>query len=546
MKQFELSDETLAGRLRSIAEIYPDDECLICPDSGSRMSYAQFDRMVDDYSCALIKLGIAPEMKVGLWAPNCLEWVIVAYAAARVGAILVPLNVHYKLGEIKFAISDAGIHTLFIAEGTRKCEYVEMLESLIPEIKYSKGKKWHSKLFPELNNIVIFSDTKYDGMINFYHLSGNNVEKDRKWLDARERLFDCNSVATLQYTSGTTGTPKGVLLTHRNMLNNALSYLSFNEDRCTALCFLPLFHSYGFVAGMISTISNGSRLVVMKRFTAVKAAKVIQDEKCTKMYGVPAMFRSILEEKDIDKYDLSSLEICISGGACCESALIYAFKKKFRCIFLNGYGITETSPIISLPHRDDDLESIATSVGRPLPLVDVRIIDSNTGDKCPPGVNGEICIKGFNVMKGYYRNEKATAEAIDKYGYYHSGDIGYMDKDGFIHITGRIKDMIIRAGENIYPREIEEFLCGIPSIEHVEVVGVDSKINGEVVAAFVRLRPGCYLTEQGIINYCTGNIAAYKIPRYIFFVNEFPLTSTGKVRKNILRETANENVKKMR
>lgn len=546
MKDFELSEETIAGRLRSIAEKYPDSECLICPDSDVKMSFAQFDRAVDDYACALIKLGIVPDMKVGIWAPNCPEWPIIAYAVARIGAILVPINIHYKLGEIKFVLADAGINTLFIAEGTRKCEYVDMLHSLIPEIKYSGGKKWHSRLFRELNNIVILSETKYQGMINFGALSGNNVEKDRKWLDAREKQFDCNSVASLQYTSGTTGTPKGVLLTHSNMLNNALAYLHWYPEKSRVMCFLPLFHSYGFVAGMLSTISNGSTLVLRKRFTAIKAAETIQNEKCSNVYGVPVMFKSILAEKGVEGYDMSSLRLCVTGGAACEPELIYKFKEKFNCLFLNGYGITETSPIISLPKPDDSIEDISGSVGRPLPKVDVRIIDSDSGDRCPSGKNGEICIKGFNVMKGYYHNSEATSEAIDKYGYYHSGDIGFMDDKGFLHITGRIKDLIIRAGENIYPKEIEEFLCGIPSIEHVEVVGVESKTNGEVVSAFIQLRPGCYLTQRGIVNYCTGNIASYKIPRYIFFVDDFPMTPTGKVRKNVLREMANESVRNMR
>lgn len=545
MNDFVLSEETIAGRLRSVAEKYPYADCLICPDDGVRMSYAQFDRAVDDCACALMKLGIVPDMKVGIWAPNCPEWPIIAYAVARVGATLVPLNIHYKLGEIKFALSDAGVHTLFIAEGTRKNEYIDMLYSLIPEIKYCGGKKWHSRIFKDLNNIVVLSDTRHPGMINYPLLLGNNVDKDRKWLDARERQIDCHDVACLQYTSGTTGLPKGVLLSHSNMLNNALSYLSFNSDKARVLCFLPLFHSYGYVGGMVSTISNGSALVLKKRFTPLKAAEAIQNEKCDKMYGVPVMFRGLLNEKQVAEYDLSSLKICITGGAACEPELIYAFKERFNCSFLNGYGITETSPIISLPRVDDPIESIATSVGRPLPQVDVKIMDPSTGDKCAPGVNGEICIRGFNVMKGYYRNQEATAEAIDKYGYYHSGDIGYVDEKGFIHITGRIKDLIIRAGENIYPKEIEEFLCGIPSIEHVEVVGVDSRTNGEVVAAFVHLRPGCYLTQRGIVNYCTGNIASYKIPRYIFFVDEFPMTATGKVRKNVLREMANEKVKQM-
>ncbi len=544
MSEFVLSEETIAGRLRTIAAKYPDNECIVCPDSGVRITYSQFDRMVDDYACALIKLGIVPDMKVGLWAPNCPEWAVIAYAVARIGAILVPINIHYKLGEIKFVLADSGIHTLFIAEGTKKNEYIDMLHSLIPEIRYSGGKKWHSRLFNELNNIVVISEKKYQGMINFSSLAGS-LDKDRKWLESRERQFDCHNVASLQYTSGTTGTPKGVLLTHHNMLNNGLAYLSFSPEICRILCFLPLFHSYGCVIGMMSTISNGSTLVLMHRFTAIKAAKAIQDERCDKMYGVPVMFKSMLNEPGVANYDISSMRTCITGGAFCEQELIYAFKKRFNCIFLNGYGITETSPVISVPRIEDSMDDIATSVGRPFPLVDVRIIDPQTGDKCPAGVNGEICIKGHNVMKGYYKNPQATSEAIDKYGYYHSGDIGLLDEKGFIHITGRIKDLIIRAGENIYPKEIEEFLYGIPSIEHVEIVGVDSKTNGEVVAAFIHLRPGCYLTQRGIVNYCTGNIASYKIPRYIFFVDEFPLTATGKVRKNVLREMANESIRNM-
>lgn len=548
MEEFELLDETIGFRLRKTAAQYPDRECIIFPERGYRITYSKFDKLVDDYCIAMVKLGICADTKVGLWAPNCPEWPVISFAAARVGAVLVPINTHYKLEELRFALADSGIHTLFTIEGLKRTEYLDMLFSLIPEIKASGDKKWRSKLFPELENIVVISENSWKGTIKYSSLGGNNWERHHKLIESREKQFDCNSIASLQYTSGTTGQPKGVLLTHHNLLNNACSYLSISPERATVLCFLPLFHSYGFVIGMMSTIFNGSTLVLMNRFLPTLAFKAISDEHCDKMFGVPVMFKGMLkEEKGLcDKYDLSSLRICITGGAACEPELIYDFKKRFNCKFVNGYGITETSPVISVPRYNDDMEDIAHSVGQPIPQVLVKVINQNTGESCPSEINGEICVKGFTVMKGYYNNPQATSEAIDQYGYYHTGDIGFLDKKGFIHITGRIKDLIIRAGENIYPKEIEEFLYGIPSIEHVEIVGVHSNTNGEVVAAFVHLRPGCYLTQRGIINYCTGNIAAYKIPRYVFFVDEFPLTASGKVRKNILREMAEEEVNKMK
>ena len=544
MEEFDLLDETIGGRLRKTAMHYPDRECLICPEKGVRFTYSQFDRMVDDYSISMLKLGISVDTKIGLWAPNGPEWPILAFAAARIGAVLVPLNTHYRLEELKFAIADSGIHTLFVAEGLKKTEYVDMLFSLIPEIKISGGKKWHSRLFPELSNIIVISEKKYPGTLGYSDLSGNDVKNSRKFLDMREVQFDCHSLYSLQYTSGTTGQPKGVLLTHHNLLNNACSYLAISPYRATVLCFLPLFHSYGFVIGMMSTLFNGSTLVLMNRFFPATALETIAAEHCDKMYGVPVMFKGMLKlDKSItDRYDLSSLTYCVTGGAACDPEMIYEFKERFNCTFLNGYGITETSPVISVPREGDDIEDIAHSVGRPLPQVIVKVINQSTGESCPPEINGEICVKGYSVMKGYYKNQQATAEAIDQYGYYHTGDIGFLDRKGFLHITGRIKDLIIRAGENIYPKEVEEFLYGIPSIEHVEVVGAPSKTTGEVVAAFIRLRPGCYLTQRGIVNYCRGNIAAYKIPRYIFFIEDFPLTATGKVRKNILREMAEEEI----
>jgi len=548
VEEFELLEETIGGRLRKIAEHYPDRECLIYPESGVRMTYSQFDRLVDDICVSMLKLGITVDTKVGLWAPNCPEWAALSFAAARIGAVLVPLNTHYRLEELKFALADSGIHTIFVSEGLKKTEYLDMLFSLIPEIKFSGDKKWHSKLFPELTNIIVISDKKRPGTIRYCDLLGNNIERNRKYLNQRERQYDCNSICSLQYTSGTTGQPKGVLLTHYNLVNNACSYLSISPERATVLCFLPLFHSYGYVIGMMSTIFNGSTLVLMNRFLPTSAFNAIDKEHCDKMFGVPVMFKGMLKcEKSItDQYDLSSLNICITGGAACEPEVIFAFKERFNCKFVNGYGITETSPVISVPRAHDDMEDIAHSVGQPIPHVIVKVINQNTGESCPAEINGEICVKGFTVMKGYYNNPQATSEAIDQYGYYHTGDIGYLDKKGFLHITGRIKDLIIRAGENIYPKEVEEFLYGIPSIEHVEIVGVTSKTNGEVVAAFIHLRPGCYLTQRGIVNYCTGNIAAYKIPRYIFFVDDFPLTASGKVRKNVLREMAEEEIRKMK
>jgi len=537
----QLLDSTLGEMLEKWAYKTPDNDFMIYPDRNLRFTYSEFNNRVDALAKGLLFIGIKPGDKVGIWAKNVPDWLTIMFATAKTGAILVTINTSYKLSEIEYLLKNADIHTLCLVDGFRDSDYVNMIFNLVPELKEQPRGELHSEKFPELKNVVFIGQQKHRGMYNTAELIllGNHVD-DLELESVKENLH-CHDVINMQYTSGTTGFPKGVMLSHHNILNNGYAAgqcMKFTADDKLLVC-VPLFHCFGCVLAVCAIISHGATMVFTEDFDPVMVMASVQKEKCTALYGVPTMFISELNHPMFDMFDLSSLRTGIMAGALCpiETMNEVMTKMHMKDIII-VYGLTESSPGMTATRSHNSAEVRATTVGFEFPNVDVKIVNHETGEPCLPGEQGEICCRGYNVMKGYYNNPEATGKAIDKDGWLHSGDLAVKTEDGFYKITGRIKDMIIRGGENIYPREIENYLYRLPQIETVEVASVPSPKYGEAVGAFIKLKSGQKITEEEIFDFCRGNIARFKIPKYIFFVDNFPMTASGKIQKYKLSQLA--------
>ncbi|WP_026475416.1 AMP-binding protein [Alkaliflexus imshenetskii] len=535
----ELLNYTLGGMLEKWATETPETDFMVYPDRGLRFSYAEFNNRVNDLAKGLISIGVKPGDKVGIWANNVPDWLTFMFATAKMGAILVTVNTNYKLSELEYLIKNADLQTLCIIDGYRDSDYINMVFELVPELKTCERGHLKSEKFPVLKNVVFIGPQKHRGMYNTPELLllGSQTEDDV--LKNISDEVDCHDVVNMQYTSGTTGFPKGVMLTHYNILNNGycvgrnMNYT--NKDRL--LVCVPLFHCFGCVLAVCAIVSHGATMVFTEDFDPLRVLAGIQKEKCTAVYGVPTMFIAELNHPMFDMFDLSSLRTGIMAGALCPIETMQEVMTKMNCKdIIIVYGLTETSPGMTATRVFDTPEVRATTVGTNLPYVEVKVVNPETGVECAPNEQGEICCRGYNVMKGYYNNPEATAKTIDKDGWLHSGDLAVQTEDGFYRITGRIKDMIIRGGENIYPREIENFLFQLPQVELVEVVGIPDEKYGEIVAAFVKKKTGASITEEEIQEYCRGKISRYKIPKHIFFVDDFPKTASGKIQKYKLRE----------
>jgi len=537
----QLLDSTLGEMIEKWAYKTPDNDFMIYPDRNLRFTYGEFNNRVDALAKGLLFIGIKPGDKVGIWAKNVPDWLTIMFATAKTGAILVTINTSYKLSEIEYLLKNADINTLCLVDGFRDSDYVNMIFNLVPELKEQPRGELYSEKFPELKNVVFIGQQKHRGMYNTAELIllGNHVD-DLELESVKENLH-CHDVINMQYTSGTTGFPKGVMLSHYNILNNGYAAgqcMKFTADDKLLVC-VPLFHCFGCVLAVCAIISHGATMVFTEDFDPVMVMASVQKEKCTALYGVPTMFISELNHPMFDMFDLSSLRTGIMAGALCpiETMNEVMTKMHMKDIII-VYGLTESSPGMTATRSHNSAEVRATTVGFEFPNVDVKIVNHETGEPCLPGEQGEICCRGYNVMKGYYNNPEATGKAIDKDGWLHSGDLAVKTEDGFYKITGRIKDMIIRGGENIYPREIENYLYRLPQIETVEVASVPSPKYGEAVGAFIKLKSGQKLTEEEIFDFCRGNIARFKIPKYIFFVDNFPMTASGKIQKYKLSQLA--------
>ena len=539
MEKQELIAYTVGGILEKYVAEDPDHEFMIYPDRGLRFTYKEFDERVNIFAKGLLSIGVTKGSKVGVWAKNVPDWMTFMFATAKIGAVLVTVNTNYKNAELEYIMKNADIHTMCMVNGYRDSDYVQILYDLVPELKTTQRGKLRSEKFPELRNVVYIGQEKLRGMYNTSELMklGTLVGDDE--LERAKSRVDCHDEINMQYTSGTTGFPKGVMLTSHNILNNGLTIgdrMHFTAADRLLIC-VPLFHCFGCVLGVCSVITHGSTMVMVEDFDPLKVLASVHRERCTALHGVPTMFIAELHHPMFDMFDLSSLRTGIMAGAPCPIETMKQVMDKMYCKeIISVYGLTETSPGMTASATTDSMEIRATTVGRAFPNVEVKVLDPQTNEECPPGTPGEMCCKGYNIMKGYYKNPEATAAIIDENGFLHSGDLGVMDENGYFRITGRIKEMIIRGGENIYPREIENFLYKMPQIEAIEVAGIPSPKYGEQVGAFIKIKEGCTLTEEEVKLYCRGQIARYKIPKYIFFVEGYPMTASGKIQKYRLKD----------
>ncbi len=540
----ELLHLTIGKLLEKTAANAPDHEAVVYPDRRLRYTYRQFDQLCRKVAKGLMALGIEKGEHVAIWASNTPEWLTAQFASAKMGAVLVTVNTNYQLSELEYVLKQSDATTLILMDSYRGTSYIDILYKLIPELKESEPGKLASERLPFLKNIIMMGDKRHPGMYlwdDILKLSGSVSEKA---LDHRMERLKEHDVINMQYTSGTTGFPKGVMLTHSNLANNAANIAEcMNLSRKDRMCIpVPFFHCFGCVLGTLACVTAGATMVPVQEFNPKEVLSAVETEKCTALHGVPTMFIAELNDQDFASYDLSSLRTGIMAGSNCP---IEVMKKVIDNMGMSeitiAYGQTEASPVITQTRVNDSLKRRVETVGRALPNVEVKITEPGTNQEVARGIQGELCTRGYHVMKGYYKNSEDTAAVIDEDGFLHTGDLAIMDEEGYCRITGRLKDMIIRGGENIYPREIEEFLYKHPNILDVQIVGVPDETFGEEVSAWIQLKSGASMTADELKEYCKGKIARYKIPRYIAFVEEFPMTASGKVQKFKLREQALEH-----
>lgn len=534
----QLYDRTLGQWLEHWAEVIPNQEAIVYSDRNLRFTWKELDERVDDMAKGLISIGVTRGTHVGIWAANVPDWLTLLYACAKIGAVYVTVNTNYKQTELEYLCENSDMHTLCIVNGEKDSDFVQMTYNMLPELKTCERGHLKSERFPYMKNVIYVGQEKHRGMYNTTELLllGDNVED--KCLEELESQVGCHDVVNMQYTSGTTGFPKGVMLSHHNIANNG--FLTGEHMQVTSddklCCCVPLFHCFGVVLATMCTLTHGATQVMVERFDPLVVLASVHKERCTMLYGVPTMFIAELNHPMFDMFDMSSLRTGIMAGSLCPIELMRQVQDKMFMRITSVYGLTETSPGMTQTRIEDSFEVRCTTVGSDYEFTEVKVLDPVTGEECPVGVQGEMCCRGYNVMKGYYKNPTATAEVLDANGFLHSGDLGIKDEEGNYRITGRIKDMIIRGGENIYPREIEEFLYKLDGIKDVQVAGIPSPKYGEEVGAFVILKEDAELKEEDVRDFCRNKISRYKIPRYVFFINEFPLTGSGKIQKFKLKD----------
>jgi fatty-acyl-CoA synthase len=529
-------------------QLYPDREALIVRHQSRRYTYREFRDEVELAARGLLRLGVKKGDRVGIWSTNCAEWVVLQFATAKVGAILVNINPANRAFELEYVLRQSECQTLVVGKGFRDCDYVATLCSICNEFDGSARERLKSAKLPHFRQVIFIGDCEALGwMYSWQDLLNLAQEVALAELREREGTLDLDDAINIQYTSGTTGMPKGATLTHQNIVNNAR--LSAEAMKLTAedrLCIpVPFYHCFGMVlSNMVCVVSGAAMVVPAAFFDPLETLRAAEEERCTALHGVPTMFIAELEHPEFKRFDLQRLRTGIMAGSPCP---IEVMKRVVREMHMReitiAYGLTEASPVITQTTIDDPVELRVTTVGKPLPHTEVKIIDAATGEIVPLGTPGELCARGYMVMKGYYRNPEATRAAITEDGWLHSGDLATMDAGGYVKITGRAKDVIIRGGENIYPREIEEFLFTCPGVSQAQIVGVPDPKYGEQVVAWIKLEEGAQLSVEDIQKFCTGKIAAYKIPKHIKFVDAFPMTVTGKVQKFRMKEISVQELK---
>jgi fatty-acyl-CoA synthase len=545
MRPEDIEGLTVGGLLDLVHERRPDDEALVYPDRGLRHTYAEFRESVEDCARALMALGIEKGDHVAVWGQNVPEWVTLQFATGKVGAVLVTINPAYKSHELKYVLDQSDAAALFLTGGVGDADFLQILQDAVPALAGAEDGGLSIEGLPFLRNVVLMGTEPPVGLPvkGFGEFLEGGEDVSGGDLRARQDSLDAEDVINMQYTSGTTGFPKGVQLTHANIVKNA-----YYIGECMRLgpgdrvCIpVPFFHCFGCVLGTLNTVTHEGTMVPVETFDAEAVLEAVDQEGCTALLGVPTMFIAELDHPDFEQYDTSSLRTGIMAGSPCPMEVMKRVVDVMGADEITiAYGQTESSPVITQTRTDDPLELRVSSVGRKLPEVEVRILSVETDEDCEPGEQGELLTRGYHVMRGYYKMEDRTAEVIDEDGWLHTGDLAVMDGDGYVRITGRAKDMIIRGGENIYPREIEEFLYTHPEISDVQVYGVPDEKYGEKVAAAIQLRQGSELTVERAKDYCRQNIARFKGPEYIDFVEGYPMTASGKIQKYKLREAAIE------
>ncbi len=538
---------TVGGLLSESARRFPDNEALVVPYQGVRWSYAELDRRVDGLAAGLVALGLEPGDRIGLLAPNMAEWVVLQFATARAGLILVNVNPAYRVPELEFALNQVGVKALVAVAGHKGSNYFEMLVELMPELQSAAPGALKAKSVPSLRWIIGIGKEKNSPgcIVDFEEVSARAGKKEIAKLPELESRLQFDDIINIQFTSGTTGRPKATALTHHNIVNNAyFSGLQMQISNADRMCIpVPMYHCFGMVLGTLCCVAHGAAMVFASAgFDAVAALDVVESERCTVFHGVPTMFIAALDVPDFEKRDLSSLRTGIMAGAPCPAELMTRVMEDMNMSEITiAYGMTETGPVSTQTSVSDPLERRVETVGRVLPHTEIKIVD---GERrvVPLNTPGELLTRGYCVMPKYWNDPEKTAKAIDEARWIASGDIATMDEEGYFQIVGRIKDMLIRGGENIFPREIEDFLYTHPAIEQVEVIGVPDKKYGEEVCAWIKLHEGQKVSEKEIREFCKGEIAHFKIPKYIKFVNEYPMTITGKVQKFVMRDMMAEEL----
>jgi fatty-acyl-CoA synthase len=520
----QLIGRTIGEDLERTASLFPDHEAVVDVPTRRRWTYAALDESVDRVASGLLALGLAKGDRIGIWSPNSAEWILVQYATAKLGAILVNINPAYRSHELKYVLDQAGIRMLVSAASFKSSDYLGMIDEVRGDCR-------------ALETVIVLGSSDWEAIAT--------AEVDRDALDTRASTLSTDDAINIQYTSGTTGFPKGATLTHHNILNNGffVGHLLGYAEHDRVCVPVPFYHCFGMVMGNLGATTNASTIVIpAPSFEPAATLQAVQDERCTSLYGVPTMFIAELSLSDFATYDLSSLRTGIMAGSPCPVKVMQRVVADMHMDEVTiMYGMTETSPVSTMTRRDDDLDHRTATVGTVMPHVEIQIVDPATGLAVPRGVPGEVCTRGYSVMLGYWDAPDQTAEAIDGAGWMHTGDLGTMDEDGYVAIVGRIKDMVVRGGENIYPREVEEFLYTHPDIDDVQVVGVPDEKYGEELMAWVRMRAGAdILTIEAVRDFCAGRLAHYKVPRYLHLTDEFPMTVTGKVRKVEMRERSIE------
>ncbi|WP_321822539.1 MULTISPECIES: AMP-binding protein [unclassified Burkholderia] len=541
-----LSEATISRFLLDTAGRFPDRPAVVFREQQVRWTWREFAHEVDVLAAGLAALGIVKGDCVGIWSPNRSEWLLTQFATARIGAVLVNINPAYRLAELEYALNKVGCKAVIAAERFKTSAYVEMLQTIAPELASATPGDLHAARVPSLRTVVSMGEAAPAGMFRFADVMARGRDTlDVARLDAIGATLVATEPINIQFTSGTTGSPKGATLTHRNVVNNARSIaaaMRFTEQ--DSLCIpVPLYHCFGMVLAVLACVSKGAAMVFPgEAFDPVATLAAVADERCTALHGVPTMFIAELDHPDFAKFDLSTLRTGIMAGSPCpiETMKRVVSQMHLREITI-AYGMTETSPVSFQSSTDDPLEKRTTTVGRIQPHLEVKIVDPN-GEIVPVGVTGELCTKGYSVMLGYWDDDAKTREVLVD-GWMHTGDLATLDADGYCNIVGRLKDMVIRGGENVYPREIEEFLFRHPKIQSAQVFGVPDPKYGEELCAWIVLRADEQMTEDDVRAFCSGQIAHYKIPRYIRFVDELPMTVTGKVQKFVMRDRMIEELK---